>query len=427
MPLVKNHGRQYDIVVLGATGYTGKLTAEYISMHLATDLKWAVSGRNEPKLKAVVEECRELNPDRLPPAIEVVNLNDADLSVLAKKTCIIVTTIGPYSLYGEHAYKACAEAGTHYVDVTGEAAWVHKMIKKYEATAKQTGAILIPQAGIESAPADLITWTMAKAIRTDLGSQTRDVVVSLHKINSAPSGGTLATALSIWDVFSLQEIKEASSPYAQSPIPRNNEPTRPRSSILQMIFGVRTIPNLGLQTTSVTNSTDVAVVERTWGLLSSTPSRKDEFYGPNFVWVEHMKARNWLHGIFIHWLLIVGGILLVSVAPLRSFLKKRVYQPGEGAKREDTAKDELEYRGIAYPDSEKAAGKAAFCRMWYHGGMYFFLPTVTGMLLAEIAATILEDDIELDGGSYTPACLGQGLVDRLDKSGFRTDVKIIDA
>ncbi|KLO89893.1 uncharacterized protein LW93_1957 [Fusarium fujikuroi] len=422
MPFVKNHGRQYDIVVLGATGYTGKLTAEYISMHLATDLKWALAGRNSGKLKAVVEECQKLNPDRLPPAIEVVNLNDADLSVLAKKTCILVTTIGPYSLYGEHAYRVCAEAGTHYVDVTGEAAWVHKMIKKYEATAKQTGAILIPQAGIESAPADLITWTMAKAIRTDLGSQTRDVVVSLHKINSAPSGGTLATALSIWDVFSLQEIKEASSPYAQSPV-KHKDPTRPKSSILQMIFGVRTVPNLGLQTTSVTNSTDVAVVERTWGLLSSTPSRKDEFYGPNFVWVEHMKARNWLHGIFIHWLLIVGGVLLVSVEPLRNFLKKRVYQPGEGAKREDTAKDEIEYRGIAYPDSEKAAGKAALCRMWYHGGMYF----LTGMLLAEIAATILEDDIELDGGSYTPACLGQGLVDRLDKSGFRTDVKIIDA
>ncbi|KAF5536318.1 hypothetical protein FNAPI_11787 [Fusarium napiforme] len=422
MPLVKDHGRQYDIVVLGATGYTGKLTAEYISMHLATDLKWAVAGRNNGKLTAVVEECQKLNSDRLPPAIEVVNLVDADLSVLAKKTCIIVTTIGPYSLYGEHAYKACAEAGTHYVDVTGEAAWVHKMIKKYEATAKQTGAILIPQAGIESAPADLITWTMAKAIRTNLGSQTRDVVVSLHKINSAPSGGTLATALSIWDVFSLQEIKEASSPYAQSPV-KHKDPTRPKSSILQMIFGVRTVPNLGLQTTSVTNSTDVAVVERTWGLLSSTPSRKDEFYGPNFVWVEHMKARNWLHGILIHWLLIVGGVLLVSVAPLRSFLKKRVYQPGEGAKREDTAKDEIEYRGIAYPDSEKAAGKAALCRMWYHGGMYF----LTGMLLAEIAATILEDDIELDGGSYTPACLGQGLVDRLDKSGFRTDVRIIDA
>ncbi|KAF9770451.1 hypothetical protein IL306_012017 [Fusarium sp. DS 682] len=386
MPFIKDHGRQYDIVVFGATG---RLTAEYITTHLATDLKWAVSGRNESKLKAVAQECQQLNPDRRQP---------------------------------EHAYKACAEAGTHYVDVTGEAAWVHKMIKKYEATAKQTGAILIPQAGIESAPADLITWTMVKAIRTELGSQTRDVAVSLHKINSAPSGGTLATALSIWDVFSLQEIKEASSPYAQSPIP-HKEPTRPQSSILQMVFGVQTIPNLGLQTTSVTNSTDVAVVERTWGLLSVTPSRKEEFYGPNFIWTEHMKARNWLHGIFIHWLLIVGGILLVSVAPLRNFLKKCVYQPGEGAKPEDTAKDEIEYRGIAYPDSEKVAGKAAFGRMWYHGGIYF----LTGMLLAEIAATILEDDIKLDGGSYTPACLGQGLIDRLDKSGLRSDVKIIDA
>ncbi|CAG7555562.1 unnamed protein product [Fusarium equiseti] len=421
MPLIKDHGRQYDVVVFGATGYTGKLTAEYITTHLSTDLKWAVAGRNEAKLKAVVEDCKKLNPDRLAPAVEIANLNDQELSGLAKKTCVLLTTVGPYSLYGEHAYKACAEAGTHYVDVTGEAAWVHKMIKKYEATAKKTGAILIPQAGIESSPADLSTWALAKAIRTELGSQTKDVTISLHEVNSSPSGGTLATALSIWDVFTLNEIKEASSPYAQSPVP-HKEPKRPKSSILQMILGVGSVPNLGLLTTSVAGSTDVAVVERTWGLLSETPSRKEEFYGPNFVWQERMKARNWLHGIFIHWLLIIGGVLLVSIAPLREFLKKRVVQPGQGANREETAKDYVEYRGIAHPDSKEHAGKAAFSRMWHHGGMYL----LTAVLLGEIAATILEDPIELDGGSYTPACLGQGLIDRLDKSGLKLDVKIID-
>ncbi|KAF5670755.1 hypothetical protein FHETE_4379 [Fusarium heterosporum] len=421
MPSIRDHGRQYDIIVFGATGYTGKLTAEYITTHLATDLKWAVAGRNESKLKDVVEKCKELNSDRLPPAIEIASLNDSDLSALAKKTCVILTTVGPYSLYGEHAYKACAEAGTHYVDVTGETPWVHKMIKKYEPTAKKTGAILIPQAGLESAPADLCTWILAKAIRTELGVKTRDVTISLHNISSKPSGGTLATVLSIWDVFSLKELQEASSPYAQSPIP-HKEPTRPKSSILQKIFGVRTVPNLGLLTTCATASTDVAVVERTWGLLSETPSRKEEFYGPNFVWTQQMKARNWLHGIFIHWLLIIGGVLLVSVAPLRSFLKKLVYQPGEGAKAEDTAEDEVEYRGIAYPDSDKPIGKAAFCRMWHEGGIY----RLTGMLLAEIAATILEDDVQLGGGSYTPACLGQGLVDRLDKSGLKSDIRVID-
>jgi short subunit dehydrogenase-like uncharacterized protein len=123
-----------------------------------------------------------LRADKRYKAIEIANLNDQELSGLAKKTCVLLTTVGPYSLYGEHAYKACAEAGTHYVDVTGEAAWVHKMIKKYEATAKKTGAILIPQAGIESSPADLSTWALAKAIRTELGSQTKDVTISLHEV-----------------------------------------------------------------------------------------------------------------------------------------------------------------------------------------------------------------------------------------------------
>ncbi|KAF4996540.1 hypothetical protein FDECE_12392 [Fusarium decemcellulare] len=422
MPFIKEHGRQYDLVVYGATGYTGKWTAEYITTHLATDLKWAVAGRSESKLQAVVDDCKERNPDRLLPAIEIASLNDEDLSALAKKTCVLVTAVGPYCLYGEHAFKACAEAGTHYVDVTGEAAWVHKMIKKYDAIAKKTGAILVPQAGIESAPADLGTWALAKAIRTELGTPTKNVTISLHKISSKPSGGTLSTALNLWDVFSIQEVREASSPYAQSPIP-HKEPARPKDSILQKIFGVRNVPNLGLMTTSAMGSTDVAVVERTWGLLSETASRRQEFYGPNFTWAEYMKARNWLHGIFTHWLLVIGGFLLVSVSPLRTFLKKRVYQPGEGAKREDADKDYIEYRGIAYPDSDKAAGKAAYCRMWHFGGMYY----LTGMLLAEIAATILEDDVQLDGGSYTPACLGQGLIDRLDRSGLKMDVKIIDA
>lgn len=188
--------------------------------------------------------------------------------------------------------------------------------------------------------------------------------------SSTPSGGTLATALGLWDIFTLKEVKEANSPYAQSPIP-HKEPTRPRDSILEKIFGVRTIPNLGLMTTSAMASTNIPVIERTWGLLSETPSRKDEFYGPNFTWSEYMKARNWLHGIFIHWLLLIGGMLVVSIPALRAFLKNRVLQPGEGAKHEDTENDALEYKCIAYPDSEKATGKAAYCHMWYHGGIYY--------------------------------------------------------
>jgi short subunit dehydrogenase-like uncharacterized protein len=109
-------------------------------------------------------------------------LNDEELSALAKKTTVLIATVGPYAVYGEHALKACAENGTHYVDVTGEVVWVWDMIKKYEKTAKSTGAILIPQIGIESAPADLVTWTLVNMIREKYSAPTAEVVVSLHEM-----------------------------------------------------------------------------------------------------------------------------------------------------------------------------------------------------------------------------------------------------
>jgi short subunit dehydrogenase-like uncharacterized protein len=113
------------------------------------------------------------------PAIEIVNLDDEELSTLAKKTCVLISTVGPYAQYGEHALKACAESGTHYLDVTGEAIWVTHMIQKYEKTAKASGAMMIPQIGVESAPADLSTWVLARALREKLGAQVGDVTISV--------------------------------------------------------------------------------------------------------------------------------------------------------------------------------------------------------------------------------------------------------
>jgi len=117
--------------------------------------------------------------------IEICNLNDNELATLSKKTFILITTVGPYGAYGEHAFKACAENGTHYLDVTGEAAFVARMIKKYEDAAKASGAVMFPQIGIESAPPDLITWSLASALRSRFSAPTRDVTVSLHNIRLA--------------------------------------------------------------------------------------------------------------------------------------------------------------------------------------------------------------------------------------------------
>lgn len=158
------------------------MVAEHIVLQLPTDLRWAIAGRSVNKLQNIAKELQSLNPDRPAPEIEACNLNNAELATLAKKTFALIATVGPYATYGEHAFKACAEAGTHYFDCTGEAVWTKEMIEKYEATAKSTGACMFPQCGVESAPSDLITYAMASRIRSQLSASTGDVVVDIHEL-----------------------------------------------------------------------------------------------------------------------------------------------------------------------------------------------------------------------------------------------------
>lgn len=349
-------------------GYTGKYTAQYITTHLPTDLKWAVAGRTQSKLEDVVAECKKLNPDRVQPGIEICSLTDEDLARLAKKTFILITTVGPYGKLGEHAFKACAENGTHYLDVTGEVPFVAKMLKKHEAAAKASGALMFPQIGIESAPADLVTWSLATFIRSTFSLPTRDVTVSIHNLKSAPSGGTLSTVFTILDNFSLADLRAAYTPFALSPAPRPAA-RPPRPSLLARLTGLVTVPSLGLLTTSLAGSTDAAQVQRTWGLLSTVPSRKGQFYGPNFSFREYMRPRNWLTGMAIHFGLMIFG-LVVATPFLRRLLAKRVTQPGEGPEAEAAKMDEIEYRGVAKADGGKA-GDGAICKAWFRGSTYY--------------------------------------------------------
>ncbi|KAI1757419.1 hypothetical protein F4782DRAFT_537023 [Xylaria castorea] len=367
----KKHTRQYDVVVYGATGYTGLLIAEFIASNFPTDTKWAVAGRSAQKLEDVVKTCQSLNPDRKPPQVEVCGLNDADLAALAKKTFTFIATVGPYAKYGEHAFRACAEAGTHYFDCTGEAVWHAAMIKKYEKAAKASGACMFPQSAVESAPSDLVTFALASLIKSELSAPVGDVVVSLHEIRSAPSGGTLATVIGLFETFSFKEVAASHKPYALSPIP--NSKSAPKASIQSKLTGAYQVPNLGLQTTSITAGTDAAVVHRTWGLFQQEPALRKHAYGPNFTYREFTKTRNIVSAIVSHYSLLIGGALLAFCSPFRNLVRRFVFQPGEGPSREDAAKDYLEFRGVATPDVQPASGKQALCRAWYHGGMYLSL------------------------------------------------------
>ncbi|PHH63959.1 hypothetical protein CDD81_5178 [Ophiocordyceps australis] len=416
--------RQYDLVVFGATGFTGVLTTERLAMTMPMNRRWAVAGRSESKLQAVVDECKRLNPDMVEPAIEIASIdNDEQLHSLATKTALLISTVGPYHKLGEGAFRACAEAGTHYIDCTGEVPWVLSMISKYQETAKKTGAIMVPQAGVDSVPADVIAWTLARFVRKELDAPIGNVVVSMNGVGLTPSGGTLATVLGVQEHYSLKYLRSAMKPFALSPIPHpKGAKGRPSMTLLQKLSGLRRFSNHGLVTTSPASMADVPIVERSWGLLSTIPSRKAEFYGPNFGFSEYFKPRNWLQGFMMHLVLAFGAVMITFVPPFRSLLKMFIFQPGQGPSKEDMAKAWVEYRGTATPDSPAAADKVALCRVTFRQSLY----SLTAITLAEAAFTILQGDLGLEGGIYTPACLGPAFVDRLGESGFAMDVTMVN-
>lgn len=428
--------RPFEAVVWGGTGYTGKYTAEHITAHLPTDFKWAIAGRSEQKLEKVVEELRKLNPDRQQPSIEVAQLTKDDLVKLARKTKVFISTVGPYHKYGTLAVEACAETGTHYLDVTGETPWVYDMIQKYDQTAKRNGAIMISQIGIESAPADLVSWALVSYIRKTLGVGTAEVVLSTHELKSAPSGGTLATVLSIFDTYSLSHFAKASKRWSMSTVapPKQSYP----KTLLERLTGLRFVKGLdGPLTDSIQGPTDTPIVHRSWSLFDG-----GKLYGPKFRFSPYMKANSNLVGVAIHFGLAFGMLALVF-PPVRWMLKRYVYQPGQGPTKEhvilctsssqtpslthhrEAKNDRVEWRAVANADnSDPRDPKQAFMRFGFNGSMYL----LTGIFLAEAAITICRDQTsahKIGGGMLTPATLGEAFLERLQKAGVQTEVRMM--
>jgi short subunit dehydrogenase-like uncharacterized protein len=318
--------RKYEIVVYGATGYTGKYTAEHLTTHAPTDLKWAIAGRSETKLKAIADEIRALNSDRTPPGIETAQLTKDDLVRLAKTTKVLISTVGPYHKYGAASFAACAETGTHYVDCTGEVPWVYDMIEKYDALAKKTGAIMIPQNGVESAPSDMMCWMLVNHIRNTLSSGTAEIVDSVHSMKAQPSGGTLDTVLTLFDTYSLSHLAKSMTPWSLSAItPPQHSSSK---SLKESLTGVRTDPDLGILTDSLQGPSDIPIVNRSWSLYDG-----GKLYGPKFKVSIYTKTSSQLQGFLIH-LAMTFGFAALFIPPVRWLLKRFVYQPGQGPTKE---------------------------------------------------------------------------------------------
>jgi short subunit dehydrogenase-like uncharacterized protein len=209
---------KFDIVVYGATGFTGQLVAEYLAAHYKNDkqLKWAMAGRSLDKLKSVRDA---IGAPADTPLIVADASDAASLKAMAERTMSVITTVGPYQLYGEELLAACVATGTDYFDLCGEPIWMRQMIDKYEAAAKDSGARIVFSCGFDSVPFELGTFFVQEEAKRVFGAPAARVKGRVRDMRGALSGGTAASAKATFDAVAkdISLVAILNDPFALTP------------------------------------------------------------------------------------------------------------------------------------------------------------------------------------------------------------------
>ena len=378
--------RSYDVVLMGATGFTGKLAAAYLAAHLPADARWALAGRDLDRLAAV--------RDGLGTDVSLLRADVTDpdsLRDLATSARVVVTTVGPYIAYGEPLVAACAEAGTDYVDLTGEPEFVDLMYLKYHARATETGARIVHSAGFDSIPHDLGVYFTVRELPSGVPVRVRGYV----RARGTFSGGTYHSAIS-----ALSRRRETMDAH------RRRRRAEPELKGRRVRSGTgRPHRNTGLGTWAVPLPTiDTDVIRRSATALDA--------YGPDFSYA-HFASLKRLPAAAGLAAGAAGLMTAVQVPPVREWLLGRV-KPGEGPSEERRAKS-----WFTVHFSGEAGGQRIITRV--AGGDPGY--GETAKMLAEAAMCLAFDDLPKTSGQVTTAeAMGDALLTRLQGAGIEFTV-----
>ncbi|KAJ0409222.1 hypothetical protein P43SY_006719 [Pythium insidiosum] len=210
--------KPFDIVIFGASGFTGQLVTRYFLTEPETArgrLRWAVAGRDHQKLRQLLQSLKTKLPQVAPDRIDEIPIvvadggDDAAVRRMVQSTRVVLSVAGPYAVYSARVVQHCAENGVHYCDLTAELLWVKQNMHRYEAVAKQTGARLVHCCGFESVPSDILSFLLAASARTPL---SRIDYVWTETLGGA-SGGTYHSMLQMMDIATDEDVRRMSNPF----------------------------------------------------------------------------------------------------------------------------------------------------------------------------------------------------------------------
>ncbi|BAP13161.1 saccharopine dehydrogenase [Alcanivorax sp. NBRC 101098] len=399
---------QFDVVVFGASSFVGQILCQYLfdTYGANGELKWAAAGRSQNKLKRVKASLGD-GASTLP--LIIANANDADsLDALCAQTRVVVSTVGPYALYGEPMIKACVNSGTDYCDLTGEAQWIAEMLEKYETTAKKNGARIVHCCGFDSIPSDMGVYFLQQQSQARFNAPASTVHMRVKVAKGGVSGGTVASMMNIAEEAGKDPAlrKKLADPYLLCP-PDHGFKSRQNSIGLASYdddFNAWVGP-------FVMDAINSRVVHR-----SNTLSGKA--YSDHFIYSEAMLTGNGMGGRMKALGIGVGtGLFFVAAAvkPTRWVLNTFVMpQPGEGPSPEAQKAGFYDIRFVGHTDnSETLKVKVTGDADPGYGS--------TAKLLGQAAACLAQDVAEdAPGGFWTTATLlGEPLLKRLqDNAGM---------
>ncbi|MFY9952064.1 saccharopine dehydrogenase family protein [Bradyrhizobium sp.] len=376
---------KFDIVVYGATGFTGQLVAEYLASHYRGDkqLRWAMAGRSLDKLKSVRDAIGAAADT---PLIVADAGDDASLKAMVDLTRSVLTTVGPYQLYGSDLVAACAASGTDYLDLCGEPIWMRQMIDKHEATAKASGARIVFSCGFDSVPFELGAFFVQEEAKRVFGAPAARVKGRVRDMRGTFSGGTAASARATFEAVAkdLSLVAILNDPFALTPgfsgpkQPKGNKP------VYEDDLQSWTAPFMMalINTRNVHRS----------NMLMGFP------YGREFVYDEMVLTGAGEKG--------EANAKLVMAANSEK-TGPNAPKPGEGPSKEEreNGRYDLLYVAVA-PDGRRVRAAVKGDRDPGYGS--------TSKMISECAVCLLRDTPEVPGGIWTPgAAMGDRLIKRL--------------
>lgn len=395
--------REFDVIVWGATGFTGQLVAQYLvdNYGVEGDLSWAIAGRNQDKLEALrLSMLGENEAEKLP--IILANSTDSiSIEALAARGKVICTTVGPYALHGTSLVEACVNTGTHYCDLAGEVQWMAKIIEQYQDAASTSGARIVHTCGFDSIPSDMGTWFLQQAMIKQHGTPAIQVKGRIGRTRGAASGGTIASMLNMMEEAKDDEFVQRAieNPYSLYPAgaKAGNDEADQTDARFDSDFDQWTSP-------FVMAAINTRVVRRSNALMGFPWSEKFR-YDESLLTDSRFIAKGAALAMKV-------GMGALALSPARKLAQRVLPKPGEGPSKSarEAGHYEIFLHGRHPQDSDKNMRARVAGDMDPGYGS-------TSKMLAEAAVCLAKDEPLTGGGVWTPASsMGENLLTRLQKN-----------